>query len=647
MCGIAGILYADPHRPVPKPLVDQMAARLAHRGPNASSVWSAPGIGLVHTRLSIIDLVSGDQPIGNEDGTIQVIFNGEIYNYRTLRQQLLTRGHTLRTNSDTEVLVHLYEDFGDTFVTHLRGMFAFALWDGRRKRLLLGRDRLGIKPLYVYRDREKLLFASELKAILVEGTVSRHVDDFALDDYLAFGMTIGSRSIFRNITKLPPAHVVAAESAHLDQAPQRYWNLRCQPDEKLTVDEWQEAIRSKVAEAVEAHLVADVPVGAFLSGGVDSSVVVACAARSAQRPIQTFSIGFKEQRYNELPFARRVAEQYGTEHIEQIVTPDAVALLADLSYYYDEPFGDSSAIPTYLVSKLASGRVRVVLSGDGGDEAFGGYARYVHDVREAALRRRVPSWLRRTIVARAAAAWPRSDWLPRVFRAKSLLTNISLDAGRAYANTLALSRSHARLGLIAAHRRPALDGRIAEDVIRGVYDSVGSTDALTAMSATDIAITLPDDYLVKVDRASMANGLEVRPPLLDHELLELTMTIPSRLKVRGGEGKWIMKQAFRNDLPAMILNRPKAGFEIPVDEWLRGPLRDVFEESVLNPRAVVGELIDQGSARKLFDSHLKGWSRNGSVLWTLLALGSWADRYMRADDRRQQPPAVVAAARPA
>jgi asparagine synthase (glutamine-hydrolysing) len=524
-------------------------------------------------------------------------------------------------------------------------MFAFAMWDGRHKRLLLGRDRLGIKPLYVYRDREKLLFASELKAILVDGTVSRRVDDFALDDYLAFGMTIGSRSIFREITKLPPAHVVAADSAHLDQVPQRYWSLRCQSNDTLSVDEWQEAIRGKVAEVVEAHLVADVPVGAFLSGGVDSSVVVACAAKSVQRPIQTFSIGFKEQRYNELPFARRVAEQYGTEHIEEIVTPDAVTLMADLSYYYDEPFGDSSSIPTYLVSKLASGRVRVVLSGDGGDEAFGGYARYVHDVREAALRRRLPSWLRRTIVARAAAAWPRSDWLPRVFRAKSLLTNISLDAGRAYANTLALSRSHARRGLIAAHRRPALEGRLAEDVIRTVYDSVGSSDALTAMSATDIAITLPDDYLVKVDRASMANGLEVRPPLLDHELLELTMTIPSRLKVRGGEGKWIMKRAFRDELPAMILNRPKAGFEIPVDEWLRGPLREVFEESVLNPRAVVGELIDQASARKLFDSHLNGWSRNGSVLWTLLALGSWADRYMAAEERRPQAPALVATAK--
>jgi len=645
MCGIAGVLYAESNRLVPKALLGQMAASLAHRGPNASSVWSAAGIGLVHTRLSIIDLATGDQPIGNEDGSVQVVFNGEIYNYREIREQLKARGHRLRTTSDTEVLVHLYEDFGDAFVSQLRGMFAFAIWDARRKRLLLGRDRLDIKPLYVYRDAEKLLFGSELKAILADPSVPRQVDDLALNDYLAFGMTVGARSIFRRVAKVPAAHTVAAEFSNLNQPAQRYWQLAFKTNEKLSAAEWQEIVRSKVADAVKSHLVADVPVGAFLSGGIDSSVVVACATKAAERPIQTFSIGFREQRFNELPFARMVADAYGTQHVEQIVTPDAVSLLNDLSYYYDEPFGDSSSIPTYLVSKLASRHVRVVLSGDGGDEAFGGYARYLHDVREAAIRRRVPRWMRQAVLAPAASAWPRSDWLPRALRAKSFLTNLSLEPAQAYANTLSLSRSDARRALMARHRRAAIHVDEGDHAIRSAYESADSDDALISMCAADLAVTLPDDYLVKVDRASMANGLEVRPPLLDHELLELTMTIPSRWKIRGGEGKWIMKQAFHADLPAGILKRPKAGFEIPVDDWLRGPLRPVFEEVVLNASAPVADLVDQSVARKLFEAHGRGWSRHGSVLWTLLALGAWANRHMRSSPAAQQPEALEKARR--
>jgi asparagine synthase (glutamine-hydrolysing) len=322
-----------------------------------------------------------------------------------------------------------------------------------------------------------------------------------------------------------------------------------------------------------------------------------------------------------------------------------VSLLTDLSYYYDEPFGDSSSIPTYLVSKLASRHVRVVLSGDGGDEAFGGYARYLHDVREAAVRRRVPRWLRRAVLARAASAWPRSDWLPRALRAKSFLTNLSLEPGQAYANTLSLSRSDARRALMAPHRRASLEGRQAEDAVRTAYEAAGTDDALIAMCAADLAVTLPDDYLVKVDRASMANGLEVRPPLLDHELLEFTMTIPSRWKIHGGEGKWIMKQAFHAELPAGILKRPKAGFEIPVDQWLRGPLTEMFEAVVLGAGAPIADLIDQGVARRLFDAHRRGWARNGSVLWTLLALGAWADRYTRSEPESEQPGAIEAARR--
>lgn len=638
MCGIAGVMYADPRQPVATELLAQMATSLAHRGPDASRVWSSAGIGLVHTRLSIIDLVSGDQPIGNEDGSIQVIFNGEIYNYRALRQDLAARGHVLRTNSDTEVLVHLYEDFGDTFVTRLRGMFAFALWDGRRKRLLLGRDRLGIKPLYLYRDGEKLLFASELKAILVHPSVTREVDDLALNEYLTFGMTVGARAIFRNVSKLLPAHVIAAEVGRMDQSPQRYWTLGCAGNPQLDTRQWQEAVRSKVTESVRAHLVADVPVGAFLSGGIDSSLVVACAAQESSQPIQTFSIGFGEDRFNELPFARTVAQRYGTAHVEEIISPDAVSIMEELAYYFDEPFGDSSAIPTYLVAKLARRSVRVVLSGDGGDEAFGGYSRYLHDIKEAAMRRRLPEWFRRTTIARAAAIWPRVDWMPRPLRAKSWLTNISLAPGLAYANTLSISEAKLRQALLGRHRRAAVAPSAAEQVVAATYESWRTDDTLTAMAATDLAVTLPDDYLVKVDRASMAHGLEVRPPLLDHELLELAMTIPSDFKIRAGRGKWILRQAFAPELPAAVSRRAKQGFEIPVDDWLRGRLREVFEGAVLKPSARVAELIDQDSARRLYETHRKGWAKHGSVLWCLFALGMWAERYLRNVDTRGAAP---------
>jgi asparagine synthase (glutamine-hydrolysing) len=641
MCGIAGIMYASPERRVDPGLLDRMAHTIAHRGPNDSSVWTTSGVGLAHRRLSIIDLEGGHQPIGNEDGSIQVIFNGEIYNYRDLRTDLQARGHILRTGSDTEVLVHSYEEWGDEFVTRLRGMFAFAIWDGRRRRMLLGRDRLGIKPLYIYRDPEKLLFASELKAILADPSVARQVDDGALQEYLAFGRTLGERSIFRGISKLPPGHVVAASFGSLERTPRRYWQLELVADERLSVPEWQRAVHDKVTDAVKAHLVADVPVGAFLSGGLDSSIVVACASGLVDQPLQTFSIGFNEQHFNELPYAKAVADAFHTRHTEQTVTADAVSLMGELARYYDEPFGDSSAIPVYLVSRLASRSVRVVLSGDGGDEAFGGYSRYIRDLSEDRVRRLLPSWVRRNALSRLGRAWPRSDWLPKPLRGKSWLTNVARDAGSAYARTLSIADAGIRQGLMAPDRAGRLDVTAPEAVIQAAYEAQPTRDTLTAMCATDIATTLPDDYLVKVDRASMAHGLEVRPPLLDHELIEFAMRIPSRYKVRGGKGKWIFSEAFAPDLPPIVRSRPKQGFELPVDEWLRGPLRGMFESSVLSASAPIAGLVDQEAARLLYASHLRGWHSNGQILWSLLALGAWAEHYLHGRDVQAESPPLI------
>jgi asparagine synthase (glutamine-hydrolysing) len=626
VCGIAGVLYVDPDRPIAENLLRDMGRAIAHRGPDGEGFLREPGIGLVHRRLSIIDLEGGRQPLGNEDGSVQVVFNGEIYNYHHLRADLERRGHRFRTKSDTEVLVHLYEDEGERLVERLRGMFAFALWDRGRRRLLLARDRLGIKPLYVYRDAEKLLFASELKAILVHPGIAREIDPESLEDYLAFGMVPGRRSIFRGIEKVLPAHTWMVGRGNWDASPRRYWQLRFESDPRPSAGEWQEAVRAKVAETVRLHLIADVPVGAFLSGGLDSSVVVAAATGETAEPLQTFSIGLGDERISELPYARAVSSQYGTRHVEQVVMADAVSLLNELTEFFDEPFADSSAVPTYLVSRLASQSVKVALSGDGGDEAFGGYARYAHDLQEAELRRKLPAWLRRGLRP-VARAWPKADWLPRRLRAKTRLTNLSLDAGPAYANTLQVCRQPLRRRLLGRDVAAQLNGHRPEKVVCDGFASAPNDDALAGMIAADIATLLPDDYLVKVDRASMANGLEVRPPLLDHELLELTARIPSDFKIRDGQTKWLMKQAFADVLPIEVRTRPKQGFEMPIDDWLHGPLREQVETAVLSKDSRVAGLIDQSQARSLYQAHRSGVGRHGAVLWSLLVLAKWCDRH--------------------
>ena len=604
-----------------------MGDAIAHRGPDAAGYLSEPGIGLAHRRLSIIDLQGGNQPVGNEDGSVQVIFNGEIYNYRTLRAWLQQRHHVLHTESDTEVLVHLYEEHGDRLVEHLRGMFAFALWDKRRRRLLLARDRIGIKPLYIYRDAHKLIFGSEIKAILAHPEVDRTLDVAGLEDFLAYGMAVAPSTVFRAIEKLPAATTLAVTAHTLDARPSCYWQLRFSADERTPIAEWREAITSKIDETVEAHLIADVPVGAFLSGGVDSSVIVSSAAGKVDGRLQTFSIGFNEERFSELPYAAEVSAAFGTHHRDEVATPDAAGLLDDLVHHYDEPFGDSSAIPSLMVARLASRSVKVALSGDGGDEAFGGYPRYADDLREDRLRRWLPPWLRTDVIGPIAGVWPKADWLPRPMRAKTLLTNLSLSAPDAYANSSAICRAPLRRQLIASGLRSELNGHNVNRSFHAAFEGAPSGDALAGMIAADLAVRLPDDYLVKVDRASMAFGLEVRPPLLDHELLELTARIPSRLKIHRGETKWLFKETYRARLPAAVTSRRKQGFEIPLDAWMRGPLRAMFEDLVLDSHQEVAALIDQQTAKRVYRSHLSGAGRHGSVLWSLLVLARWSEKY--------------------
>ncbi len=632
MCGITGYLHSDRQQPSHPQLLRRMSDAIAHRGPDGSGAWFGDGVGLAHRRLSIIDLEGGRQPLGNEDDSVQVVFNGEIYNYRELRDDLLKRGHVFRTHSDTEVLVHLYEEFGGEMVTRLRGMFAFAIWDSRKHRLLLARDRVGIKPMYVFRNHEWLVFGSELKALLAHPAVPRDVSAPAIDDYFSYGMIPGASTIFRGVEKLLPGHVMSIDADRWSFSTKRYWQLKFTPDESLSLSDWREAVSSKLRETVQAHLVADVPVGAFLSGGLDSSMIVADATRGDQ-PMQTFSMGFREAAFNELPHARAVAEHFGTQHHEELVTPDAASLLTQLTEYYDEPFADSSAIPTFLVSQLAARHLKVVLSGDGGDEALGGYSRYKHDLKEASLRNLVPSWLRHSLLAGIARLWPRTDWLPRPLRLKSALTNLSLDADAAYANTLTLCRQPGRSQLLSADVLHELCGHDSQRIARESFaraGQAGTLDVLAGMIAADMGTLLPDDYLVKVDRASMANGLEVRPPLLDHEFLELCARLPSRWKIRDGETKWLLRELSRDVLPDSIRNRPKQGFEVPLDAWFRGPLRGMFSDLVLSPNAAVSNLINPREARRVFDAHQRGTGRHGTVLWMLLSLSAWAERYLSA-----------------
>jgi len=642
MCGIAGILYRDEKRPVHRADLRRMAAALEHRGPDDEGYFTEPGIGLAHRRLSIIDIEGGSQPMGNEDGSVQVVFNGEIYNYRRLQRELEQRGHRLKSQCDTEVLVHLYEDLGARLVEPLRGMFAFALWDRAKRRLLLGRDRIGLKPLYLYRDAEKLVFGSELKAILAHQDVPRRIDPAALDDYLTFGFVPGERAIFTGFRKLPAAHWLSVRSGDWDASPRCYWHLREPRTLPESFVDWQEAMEEKISETVAAHRIADVPVGAFLSGGLDSSAIVAAWAQQHRQPPRTFSIGFGDPERSELPYARRVAEQFGCPHTEKIVTPEAASSLDDLVHYYDEPFADSSAIPSLLVARVAREQVKVVLSGDGGDEAFGGYARYLHDLREARLRSSIPWWYRRSIIGPLAAAWPKADWLPRPLRARTMLTNLSLPAGRAYANTLSICREPLRSRLLAGDLKAQLGQHRPDRLLAQAYDAGRAGDALSCMTMADIKVLLPDDFLTKVDRASMACGLEVRPPFCDHQLLELAHAMPSDYKIHRGRSKWMLTELYRDKLPEEVIERPKQGFEIPTDQWLRGPLAECFRERVLSGSGPVDGLIDRSQAEGLFQRHQSGTSRYGNLLWSLLVLASWAERYLGPATATSEPREVTA-----
>jgi asparagine synthase (glutamine-hydrolysing) len=620
MCGIIGQVRPSGDH-VERELLERMCAGLEHRGPDARGIHHNGHVGLGIQRLRVVDLATGDQPIHNEDRTVTVVLNGEIYNFRELREDLQRRGHTFATAGDTEVIVHLYEEHGADCVRFLHGMFAFAVWDSRRQRLLLARDRVGKKPLhYALRDGT-LSFASEIGALLQDTDIPRDVDPTAIDRYLAFGYVPTPQSAFRALRKLPPAHTLSFADGRVEL--QRYWRLDYATKLDASPEELCERIRDEIRSAVRRRLVADVPLGAFLSGGIDSSAVVAAMAEQSSEPVRTFTIGFESARFDELAHARRVAELFGTQHEEFVVRPDAAALLPKIVRHHGEPFGDPSAVPCFQLSEITRQHVTVALNGDGGDESFGGYTRYVTN-RLAGRLDRLPAGLRRTLAAAAGRLPAGGGVSSPLNRARRLGGTLALDPAARYAGYVGSLPTAVRGSLYSdAYAAAVAAASPAEDVLRQVWDETSGSDALDQMLEVDIATYLVDDLIAKIDISSMAHSLEARSPLLDHKLMELAASIPADLKVRGTQKKWILRQALREWLPEDLLDRPKQGFSVPESDWLRGDLAGWSREVLLDPATLDRGYFEPAAVRALLDRHAAGADVEARRIWTLLALELW------------------------
>ncbi len=619
MCGIAGLFDLTGRRPFDHALLARMNGRLAHRGPDGEGFHNEPGCALAHRRLAIIDLAGGDQPLYNEDDSVCVVFNGEIYNYRELTRELEACGHRFRTRSDTEVIVHGWEEWGERCVERFRGMFAFALWDRTRETLFLARDRLGIKPVYyaVLPDRQ-LLFGSELKALLVHPGVERRLDASAVEEYFALGYVPDPKTIYTTVAKLPPAHTLLARRGDNAVEPRRYWQLpAADPDPVPPADGPGELIE-RLREAVRIRLVSEVPLGAFLSGGIDSSAVVAMMAGLSDEPVNTCSIGFDHAAFDETGYAARVAERYGTNHHVRTVDAAAFDLIDRLVEAYDEPFADSSALPTYRVCGLARERVTVALSGDGGDEVFWGYLRYRWHDDENRLRARLGPFGGGRLARLGAGLCPRLPWLPLSGRVAQTLETLGRPPAEAFFHTMAVIDDSVRSGLYSDAFRRELNGYRAFEVIRGHHDAAPTDHPVGRVQYVDLMTYLPGDILTKVDRVSMAHALEVRVPVLDHPFVEWAHGLPPAAKLDGGEGKRILKRAIEPYLPHDLIYRRKMGFGVPLDAWFRGPLRQRVRDAVLGPTLAGTGLFDPAALRRLVDRHQSGDRDDGPALWTLL-----------------------------
>jgi asparagine synthase (glutamine-hydrolysing) len=621
MCGICGKVYFDPTRSVAPQELERMAATMAHRGPDGEGVWSAGNVGLAHRRLSIIDLrtVAG-QPMSNEDGSIWVTFNGEIYNFRTLRTELERCGHKFRTQSDTEVIVHAYEEYGRECLSHFRGMFAFALWDAHTRTLLLARDRVGKKPLFYALGSDRLVFGSEIKAILADGSVPIAPDPVALDHYLALRYIPAPLTALRGIHKLPAGHWLVWRDGRLEIG--RYWKLHYTPKHQVPIADAVAELRRHFAEAVRLRLVSDVPLGAFLSGGIDSSAVVACMAEASSRPVRTFCVGFEDAVFDERPFARLVAERYGTEHTELVVKAPVDDILPRLIWHYDEPLGDASAVPSYAIAALTRQHVTVVLNGDGGDENFAGYDWYLMDhlVRRGEA---IPPWLWQRVARlahRLPTRWRQHGLGKKVGRLAEVL---ALSPDRRYAQWLTHFSADSRQQLYTDAFKDTVTDSDPEGVFGTVFAHSDAADGIDRNLDADVNLFLQNDLLVKMDRATMAHSLEARSPFLDHVLMEFVATLPAAFKLAGGQKKRLLRAALRGVVPDAILDRPKMGFCVPLATWFRADLRDLAHDVLLSSRTMQRGYFRPQTVAKLLHEHQTGLYDHGEALWVLLVLEMW------------------------
>jgi asparagine synthase (glutamine-hydrolysing) len=638
MCGITGIVDLEGRREISRPLLARMNEAQHHRGPDAGGVHVEPGTGLGHRRLSIIDLATGQQPLYNEDGSVVVVYNGEIYNYQALIPELARLGHVFRTKSDTEVVVHAWEEWGEACVERFRGMFAFALWDRNRQTLFLARDRLGVKPLYyALLPHGQLVFGSELKSLAAHPAFARELDPLAIEQYFAFGYIPEPRTIYKMARKLPPAHTLSVRRGEPLPEPRPYWDVRFTLDNRAGEREAQAELTERLKESVRLRLISEVPLGAFLSGGVDSSAVVAMMAGVSDEPVNTCSISFSDPAYDESRYARQVAQRYRTRHFVDNVDTDDFDLIDVLAHTYDEPYADSSAIPTYRVCQLARRHVTVALSGDGGDENFGGYRRYRFHTMEERLRSILPLTVRRPTFGLLGRVYPKADWAPQVFRAKTTFQALARSSVEAYFHSVSILTDEMRSRLYSNAFKAELGGYNAVEVFHRHAARAGTDDALALVQYLDLKTYLVGDINTKVDRASMAHSLEVREPLMDHPLVEWLATLPSSLKLRGGEGKRLLKKSMEPYLPREILYRPKMGFAVPLARWFRGPLRSRVRDALLGSRLSETGYFSRRCLEDLVAQHDSGARDYSAPIWSLLMF----DAFLRnAVAERQSAPAL-------
>ena len=626
MCGIAGIITSLNGK-VDQAIIKRMTDAIIHRGPDEAGIYMANGVGLGHRRLSIIDLKSGQQPMSSAGEDVTIVYNGEIYNFVKIRKELEAKGYKFKTRCDTEVILNAYHAWGPGSVKRFRGMFAYVIYDKRKKQVFMTRDRLGIKPLFYAPIGEKtILFGSELKALAAHPDFQRNLRKESMEDYFALGYVAEPHTIYKNVYKLEPGHSILIDLHSGRQEKSQYWSLQFTGDYRGSFEDARDELAARVQEATKIRMVADVPLGAFLSGGVDSGAVVANMADNSDEPVNSCSIGFSDPKFNETDYAERVAARYKTNHWSRIVDPGDYSLVDKLIDIYDEPYADSSALPTYRVCELAREKVTVALSGDGGDENLAGYRRYQLQMFEQKMRGIFPESIRKPLFGFLGAVYPKADWAPRMFRAKTTFQGLARDHVESYFHGVSILKGDMRNKLFSPSLKSDLQGYNTLSLFNKYGAESGSDDPLSILQYIDIKTYLVGDILTKVDRASMAHSLEVRVPLLDHELVEWIATLPSHFKLQGGEGKYIFKKSLEGRLPKDILYRPKMGFGVPLGKWFRGELKQNIRDSVLSERMMGSGFFETDYLCTLVDHHQNGLRDYSAPLWTLMMFDQFLSR---------------------